>query len=805
MNQLTSEINRIGNTTEFNTQKILNGGGEVKEIQMNTKQTGATAGAFKGGAPIAAEYTMGVKGTSAGATSKINATGTSATWTSTITDVFAGGTTDATGKAFTFEGVTITVKAAGAGDDLNAGQATLGAISAGAVEVTLDTGSATGASATNVADALKAAFNAYKASSVEGTNQLDNFEFTNTGADYTITADSTLGDTKNNSAVTGNIAGANLANASGDGAFKGQTIDFGAENGKAANDITVKFASRGDAGDATAEVNGNEITILLGTGGSDNTTATVEAALQGLTTELGALGIDATKITVSGEDLGAVANDVALVAGSKTSNAVAGGNAEEQKVNFGKENMGAANALKIQYASGGSDAAASATFAGDTITISLGTTAANNTAENVQAALRGLQTDLGTVGVDASKISVSGDIGAITNADDLTTASETASTPTTPGASVSIPATEVKTSTAAVAAEWKSGNLTSLTNNQSGSISFAGVSININAKDGDTSGTSDVNQVGANLAIDSTGTAAEQAQQIVNAFKAVQSEQGSSGSLANFTFSADSNGQITINGTKEDGAKNNSFTLTTTGNVAVAGGANVGTETAGVTESRGEYSFEISTAFEKDGATLNIGGRTFTAVDGNADGSKGQFASGSDAKEQAISLAAAINADSTLNARFDAIVDGSKITLREKEMKATGVALADGFIQGTTNEAVKGEFSFNVDSSVAVGGKYSVDGVNIEVTDDKNHKGLANGTAVLFSADKTQQASNLANAIASNSTLVAKYDVAASADRVTLTQKDGMESTAGAQASTSTSKHENFQATFQVGANTIKV
>ena len=26
VNQLTSEINRIGNTTEFNTQKLLNGG-----------------------------------------------------------------------------------------------------------------------------------------------------------------------------------------------------------------------------------------------------------------------------------------------------------------------------------------------------------------------------------------------------------------------------------------------------------------------------------------------------------------------------------------------------------------------------------------------------------------------------------------------------------------------------------------------------------------------------------------------------------------------------------------------------------
>ncbi|MGI6491201.1 MAG: flagellin [Pelotomaculum sp.] len=54
INQLTSEINRIGNTTEFNTQKLLNGGGEVKEIAINTMQAGAAKGAFKGGAEIAA-------------------------------------------------------------------------------------------------------------------------------------------------------------------------------------------------------------------------------------------------------------------------------------------------------------------------------------------------------------------------------------------------------------------------------------------------------------------------------------------------------------------------------------------------------------------------------------------------------------------------------------------------------------------------------------------------------------------------------------------------------------------------------
>ncbi|MBG9548640.1 flagellin [Cytobacillus firmus] len=42
MNQLTSEINRIGNTTEFNTQKILNGGMDSKGGEKITEATSAT-------------------------------------------------------------------------------------------------------------------------------------------------------------------------------------------------------------------------------------------------------------------------------------------------------------------------------------------------------------------------------------------------------------------------------------------------------------------------------------------------------------------------------------------------------------------------------------------------------------------------------------------------------------------------------------------------------------------------------------------------------------------------------------------
>lgn len=42
VNQLTSEINRIGNTTEFNTQKLLNGGIGSNDGQKLTKATSAT-------------------------------------------------------------------------------------------------------------------------------------------------------------------------------------------------------------------------------------------------------------------------------------------------------------------------------------------------------------------------------------------------------------------------------------------------------------------------------------------------------------------------------------------------------------------------------------------------------------------------------------------------------------------------------------------------------------------------------------------------------------------------------------------
>lgn len=58
MNQLTSEINRIGNTTEFNTQKLLNGGIGSGESGKLTQATSATVelGAVTGAAVAAGTF-----------------------------------------------------------------------------------------------------------------------------------------------------------------------------------------------------------------------------------------------------------------------------------------------------------------------------------------------------------------------------------------------------------------------------------------------------------------------------------------------------------------------------------------------------------------------------------------------------------------------------------------------------------------------------------------------------------------------------------------------------------------------------
>ncbi|GMK48694.1 flagellin [Paenibacillus glycanilyticus] len=83
MNQLTSEINRIGNTTEFNTQKLLNGGIASTDGAKITQATKATV----------TLGTVAAGTTAAGTTIKVDGQ------TFDISGVVVAGTTDADAKA----------------------------------------------------------------------------------------------------------------------------------------------------------------------------------------------------------------------------------------------------------------------------------------------------------------------------------------------------------------------------------------------------------------------------------------------------------------------------------------------------------------------------------------------------------------------------------------------------------------------------------------------------------------------------------------------------------------------------------
>ena len=385
-----------------------------------------------------------------------------------------------------------------------------------------------------------------------------------------------------------------------------------------------------------------------------------------------------------------------------------------------------------------------------------------------------------------------------TNASQLTTAGITAGSNGT-GALVTVKTASV----AAVAATWDSGAVTKLNDGATGTLSFNGTLINLNTTGGATTSTTNVTGTTSTINLATGLTATAQASAIVNALQLMQAQSGSP--LANLTFANNGTNDLTITDTKVDGATNNAAqiaaTVSTGGGFALATAPASTRTTAGVTEVAGQYTYTIANAFQDAGAQINIGGQNFTAVTSNADPTKGQFNIGTDASAQATSLAAAVNANTTLGARFSATTNGSQLVLTEQATKATGVALGDAAI--TSNTAVQGKYQFSVPSTpVAVGGKYTVDGTDIKVTSDATDAGLANGTSVLYDATSNGQAQKLSQAIAANSQLNSKYSVAVSGSTITLTQNTGKESMVATVASTDTSSTNGFQANFQIGANT---
>ena len=181
-------------------------------------------------------------------------------------------------------------------------------------------------------------------------------------------------------------------------------------------------------------------------------------------------------------------------------------------------------------------------------------------------------------------------------------------------------------------AVWDTGDLTALTNGQSGTFDFMGTSITINAATTGTGSTiTGVTGNSATLDLDTTvgteDTNIKQSAKIVTALNNMKAVAGSP--LANFTFSVNANTKgILVTGSYDAGATNNAQVISTTGNVAVVNDnsipAKASLTTAGITEVKGVAQASDVT-FNKvptEGSTFNVAGKTV----GFFDSSKGTYA-----------------------------------------------------------------------------------------------------------------------------------------------------------------------------------
>ena len=191
INQLSSEINRIGNATEFNTQKLLNGGTQIKT------NANASAAALSGGQVNANSLasSSGVGGTDAVA----------AKWNSgNITASVANNDT------FTFGGVTIAMNVAAADATHVAGAATLAAGFTGtSATLNMVTGDPSLTSATAVRTGILAALNAAKG---VGGSPIANITFGTSGTSGITATDTKAAGATNNAFAFVATGGSSIAN-----------------------------------------------------------------------------------------------------------------------------------------------------------------------------------------------------------------------------------------------------------------------------------------------------------------------------------------------------------------------------------------------------------------------------------------------------------------------------------------------------------------------------------------------------------------------------------------------------------------
>nr|WP_031540570.1 MULTISPECIES: flagellin [unclassified Bacillus (in: firmicutes)] len=364
------------------------------------------------------------------------------------------------------------------------------------------------------------------------------------------------------------------------------------------------------------------------------------------------------------------------------------------------------------------------------------------------------------------------------------------------GAIGSISSTPGAAATLGTAAEWDTGAFTQLTDGQTGTFEFNGVTVNITGANSGSVAASNFTGNSVEVTINTTGDADAQAAELIAALNAYKADAGAGSQLDNFTFGGDGSG-ITITGQAADGDTNNAAAVTTTGAVGVATAGAAQLTTPGVDAgpgTQGTTSFDITTALGA-GETIDVGGETVTvyATDADLSAAGDSFGISLESDATADDQAAAIRAMSFSG--LTASGSGATITLSQT-VNGTGDVTSASL--SAAGGGTAGVYSFDLAQQEA-GNSITIDGQELTFTDDATQTGAG---YVQIGADATATATNLRAAIDANATLSGKYAAAAgSGSTIQLTQEAGQESATAPEVELTTAAGNGFSASFQIGAN----
>lgn len=238
-------------------------------------------------------------------------------------------------------------------------------------------------------------------------------------------------------------------------------------------------------------------------------------------------------------------------------------------------------------------------------------------------------------------------------------------------------------------------------------------------------------------------------------------------------------------------------------NATVTGGTN------SVKEELASFKFSLDEAIGKKGVTIVVASVVLTSTD-NVPPGAGQFLISDDKEAQSIAIANAINSHASLKDKWDAAVgaDG-KIQLTQRaghgsDGTQTTLPMASE-LTGTLSTADAGIVDIDTNSLVKAGGKFTINGHDIAVVDDKSDKRLATGEAILATSSLTLQAESLKKAINSNVNLKGMVDATVEqGTKIRLTQKAGYEAIKLPEITSNTSATNGFEAKLQIGANSFQ-